>query len=296
MRLVKKRDADGKTGGKMLRMRYWCYPRAMVCLIAVLALGIWPNTKVIAAPTVPATDIPALEFVTEEFPPLNFSNNGQADGFGSEVVRAILHRENLTAPMTVYPWARAYKLAQIQSNVGLYCLARTVEREKLFQWVGPIGNIESKFYTTSNSELHVDNFTDAKSAYAVIVLREGYSNQLLQRLGFKNIVPVTNATEAVRLMRISGDKTLMLLTSNALPEAMSKTATPRDAFKPLMIAMKTQVYIGFSLNTSPDLVAHLQHTLDQMKTDGSFAAIYQKWFPGEKPPGLLRDPDILPPN
>ncbi|HXA46035.1 MAG TPA: transporter substrate-binding domain-containing protein, partial [Burkholderiaceae bacterium] len=119
---------------------------------------------------------------------------------------------------------------------------------------------------------------------------------LLKRFGFKNIVPATNATEAIRLLRVSGDKSLLLLTANALPEAMNKTATPADAFKPLMTVMKTQVYIGFSLNTSPDLVAHLQHTLDQMKADGSFAAIYQKWFPGEKPPGLLREPDILPPN
>jgi polar amino acid transport system substrate-binding protein len=244
-------------------------------------------------PNVPA---PALEFVTEEFPPLNFSNNGKTDGFGSDVVREILRRENITAPLTVLPWARAYKLAQIQANVGLYCVVRSVEREKLFQWIGPIGNIESKFYANRDSALHIDNFTDARNANAVIVLREGYSAQLLQRLGFKNTMPVTNAIEAVRLMRVVGDKTLLLMTANALPEAMNKTATPADSFKPLMVVMKTQIYIGFSLTTSPELVSHLQHTLDQMKTDGSFAAIYQKWFPGEKPPGLLREPDIFPPN
>jgi polar amino acid transport system substrate-binding protein len=280
----------------MLIMRHRSCSRAMTCTILVLLFGVWRNAAAEITTGLPASAPPGLSFVTEDFPPLNFNNNGRADGFGSDVVREILRRENLAAPITVLPWARAYKLAQIETNVGLFCLARTVEREKLFQWIGPIGNIESKFYASHDSGLRVDNFTDAKNAYAVIVLREGYSNQLLQRLGFKNIIPVTNATEAVRLMRISGDKSLMLLTSNALPEAMSKTATPPNTFKPLMTAMKTQVYIGFSLATAPDLVARLQHTLDRMKADGGFAAIYQNWFPGEKPPGISRDPDILPPN
>ncbi|HXA47755.1 MAG TPA: hypothetical protein VNW52_08995, partial [Burkholderiaceae bacterium] len=128
--------------------------------MSVLLLGSW---QISAATDLPANGIPELEFVTEDFPPLNFNNNGQADGFGSDVVRAILDREHLAAPITVLPWARAYKLAQIQANVGLYCLARSIERENLFQWIGPIANIESRFYALRTSDLHIDNFADAKN-------------------------------------------------------------------------------------------------------------------------------------
>jgi len=281
----------------MLAISNWSCLRAITFLIPMLLLDF--GQQHVSAATVAndsITKAPTLEFVTEEFPPLNFNNNGQVDGFGADIVREILRRENLAAPLTVLPWARAYKMAQIEANVGLFCLVRSVEREKLFQWIGPIGNIESKLYANSNSTLHIDNIIDARDANGVIALREGYSAQLLQRLGFKNVWPVTNATEAVRLMRISNDKTLLLLTANALPEAMAKTATPLDALKPVMTVMKTQIYIGFSLSTSPALITQLQHALDQMKTDGSFAAIYKKWFPREKPPGLEREADILPPN
>jgi polar amino acid transport system substrate-binding protein len=275
--------------------------RKIFRLAFILLFAIWqqfaPQFTLAASGMTAAAATPQdLAFVTEEFPPLNFSNNGQADGFGSDVVREILRREKLTAPLTVFPWARSYKLAQIQPNVGLYCLVRSIEREKLFQWIGPIGNIESKLYVNRDSALHIESLTDARNVNAVIALREGYSAQLLQRLGFKNMMPVTNATEAVRLMRVSGEKSLLLMTSNALPEAMNKTATPSDAFRPVMTVMKTQVYIGFSLSTSPELVDRFQRTLDQMKVDGSFTAIYQKWFPGEKPPGLRREADILPAN
>jgi polar amino acid transport system substrate-binding protein len=261
------------------------------------ALFLWPLWCCAGNATNPAiAEGPALQFVTEELPPLNFNNNGQVDGFGSEIVREILRRSDMTAPLTILPWARAYRLAQTQSNVGLYCMGRTIEREKLFQWVGPIGNIESKFYVNRSSTLHIDNVADAKNVRGVIVLRESYSDQLLQRLGFKNIFEVNNATEAVRLLLISGDKTLMLLATSVVPDTLHKISTPLEAIKPLMTVMKSQLYIGFSLDTSPTLVKHLQHALDSMKTDGSFAAIHQKWFPGEKPPGMEREQDIMPPN
>jgi polar amino acid transport system substrate-binding protein len=272
----------------------WCRVRAIAVLTCVLSIT--PCQMAAASTSSSGVDNPTLEFVTEELPPFNFNNNGKADGFGSEVVREILRRSNLSAPLTVLPWPRAYKMAQTEANVGLYCLVRSVDREKQFQWVGPIANTEARFYANRDSTLHIDSLDDARKAHGVIVLREGYNAQLLERLGFKNLWPVNNAIEGLRLLLISGDKTLFLVAANTVPGTMSKTGTPADAVKPLMTLTKTQMYIGFSLDTSPVLISRLQHSLDNMKTDGSFAAIHQKWFPGAKPPAIEREPDLLPPD
>jgi polar amino acid transport system substrate-binding protein len=249
-----------------------------------------------AMASAPAFSISKLEFVTEEFPPLNFNNkkSGQADGYGSELLREILRRNALNAPLTVLPWARAYKLAQTQANVGLYCAVRTDEREKLFQWVGPIGNITSVLYALPNSDLHPNSLADAKAARSVIALREGYSAQMLRRLGFNNLVLATNSTEAVRLLTTGGDKTLLLISALTVPETLAKLGLPNNAIKPLLIVMKKQLYIAFSPDTAPAVVKRFQDTLDDMRRDGSFADIHHKWFPGEKLPGLEREPDVLP--
>jgi polar amino acid transport system substrate-binding protein len=58
--------------------------------------------------------------------------------------------------------------------------------------------------------------------------------------------------------------------------------------------MRAQVYIGFSLDTPPAMINRLQHALDTMKGDGSFALLYQKWLPGEKPPGVEPDQSSFP--
>ena len=239
---------------------------------------------------------PPLEFVAEELPPLTFHSSGGADGLGADMVRELLRRNNLTAPLTVLPWARAYMMAQNQANIGVYCLARTEDRKNLFQWIGPLANIESKIYVTQSSPLHITSLEDARKFSAIIVLRESYNAQMLQKMKFKNVVMANNPIEAIRILRLRGDDSALLMESNGLRSTASKLALPPEAIKPLLQITKTQVYIGFSLDTSPALVSRLQHSLNEMKSDGSFAAIYKKWLPGDKPPGIEPEPDIFPAN
>lgn len=235
-----------------------------------------------------------LEFVTEDLPPFNFNNNGQVDGFSAELVRELLHREKLNAEISLLPWPRAYKMAQSEANIGIFSIVRSPEREKLFQWVGPIGNLDSKVYVKRDSTLQMSSLNDARDAKHIILLREGYHAQKLEQFGFTNLVMVNNPTEGLRLLMISNDRTVLLVPSSAIQEALHRTATSADAIKPILTVMRAQIYIGFSLDTSPALVGRLQHALDAMKADGSFALLYQKWLPGEKPPGLEQDQSSFP--
>ena len=270
-----------------LRARHGSWLFAAVML--VLHTTFW-QSSVCATETEKMSDAHSLRFVTEEMPPFNFDNKGSADGFGSDLVRELLRRENLSAPISVLPWPRAYKIAQSEANVGIYCMIRSPEREKQFQWVGPIGDIDSRIYLTQDSALHLNTLNDAKAAKYVIVLREGYHAKTLEKLGFTNLIMVNSPSEGLRLLLISGDRSLLLIPTGTIQEAMRRNAAPPDAIKPALNVMQGQLYIGFSLDTEPAVVSRLQHTLDAMKADGSFAALYQKWFPGQKAPELLQEP------
>ncbi|MOA51860.1 Bacterial extracellular solute-binding protein, family 3 [compost metagenome] len=48
--------------------------------------------------------------------------------------------------------------------------------------------------------------------------------------------------------------------------------------------LRTYAYIAFSPSTDDALIAEWQSTLDQMKADGTFAAIYRRWLPGQEMP------------
>lgn len=84
-----------------------------------------------------------LQILTEELKPYNYldESTGNPAGFAVDVVNLLLKQTGIKAAndkIKIYPWARAYKIAQKQKNTLLFTMARTSPRESLFKWVGPI--------------------------------------------------------------------------------------------------------------------------------------------------------------
>ena len=82
-----------------------------------------------------------LEFVTEEYPPYNYTESGIARGITVDILLESaalmalpLERRNIRS----MPWARGYQMAQKGPGVLLFSMTRTSDREHLFKWVGPI--------------------------------------------------------------------------------------------------------------------------------------------------------------
>ena len=57
--------------------------------------------------------------------------------------------------MLSVPWARGYRMATTQPDVGLFVTVRTPERETLFRWVGPIISTSTTLYARSGEALPV---------------------------------------------------------------------------------------------------------------------------------------------
>src|SRR5690348_2298170 len=80
----------------------------------------------------------AVTFLTEENPPLNFTQDGKAAGTSTLVVQEIARRAGESTEVKVVPWNDGYAQARSSPSVCLYSTVRNPERNKLFQWVGPI--------------------------------------------------------------------------------------------------------------------------------------------------------------
>ena len=88
-----------------------------------------------------AQTVDDLIFVTEEYPPFNFTADGKRQGIATDTLVEMLKlagSNQTRADIAFLPWARAYNLAVNKQNVLLYSTTRTEAREKLFKWVGPI--------------------------------------------------------------------------------------------------------------------------------------------------------------
>jgi len=226
-----------------------------------------------------------LRLYTEEYPPINFSEDGKPTGLATEVVQAIMQRTGQSAPITVVPWARGYQEALTRANTGLFVTMRTREREQLFKWVGPITRNVTSFYALRRSFLSISRLEEAREYGEIAVPRDWYSHQRLLAEGFSNLTPVTGPAQVVSMLK-RGRVKLMVLDNLSLNALLAQGDIQADEVQLLFNFMHSDSYIAFSQQTDDALIARWQRELDSMKRDGSFAAIHQKWLPGEPLPPL----------
>ncbi len=231
-----------------------------------------------------------LLLYTEEGPPLNFTRDGQLTGYAVEVVQEIQRRSGDQLRIEVVPWSRGYALAREQANVGLFSMARIAEREGLFQWVGPIMLSQNRFYTRKGSSLKLTSLEQAKGL-RIALPRQWYTLQYLTSRGFSDIFAVSSASKMVELFS-KGRTDVLAVSDISLPMLLAEVGMRPDQVEAQYSFLQHQSYLGFSPATDPVLVARWQAALDDMKRDGSFGRIYQRWFSHLPMPEMLLQPPL----
>ena len=125
----------------------------------------------------------ALTFATEDNPPFNFLQDGEITGSSTDVLKEVAKRTGITASFSLYPWARAYKMAQSNKNTCAYSTARTEDRENLFKWVGPLATDHWVLFAKSNSRIHAKTLNELKK-YRVAGYLDDAKSIFLKNKGF----------------------------------------------------------------------------------------------------------------
>lgn len=71
----------------------------------------------------------AYRFVTEDYPPYVYQDNGVAKGLDVEILNAIKTKAGIDIKIEFYPWNRAMAMAQDGSADAIFSLFKTSERE-----------------------------------------------------------------------------------------------------------------------------------------------------------------------
>lgn len=79
----------------------------------------------------------AVNFLTEENPPLNFTRDGKPAGIATSVVTEMAGRAKMSADIKVLPWSEAYSRTQSETDTCVFSTARLTSRNNQFQWALP---------------------------------------------------------------------------------------------------------------------------------------------------------------
>ena len=101
----------------------------------------------------------------------------------TEVVEEVLKRTKINYKLGIYPWARAYQVAQDAPNVLIYSIGRNDQRENLFKWVGVIAPSDVYLYRLkSRSDIKVGQMADVKH-HRIDAVRDDVRAQYLHKAG-----------------------------------------------------------------------------------------------------------------
>lgn len=226
-----------------------------------------------------AAAAPELTVVTEEYPPYNFQDhNGKISGMATEVVEEVLKRTNTRYRLGIYPWARAYQMAQDAPHVLIYSIGRNAQREQLFKWVDIIAPYDVYLYRLkSRPEIRITRMADIKN-YRIGAVRDDVRAQYLEQAGVPLDLVIADSANAKKL----ATQRIDLFPIDELAQVAlyrREGLDPASVVKVFKLeALSAGLYMAFSKQTPDDLVRKCKAALADIKKDGTFDRIRVKYL------------------
>jgi polar amino acid transport system substrate-binding protein len=225
-----------------------------------------------------------LQGVTEEYAPYTYeSQNGEASGIITEIANAIIAKAGLHIRTSIYPWARAYKIASKEPNTLIFSIFRTPEREELFHWIGPvIPSVDICLYKLKErTDIRLTSLKDARQ-YMISVVRDTIFHTYLLEHGFNGNTNIDAQADPLQNLKLLFFKRVDLVFAEEFENAaqLRELGLPLDQMEKTLCLpeLKTEFYVAISKQTSKNIVQKLQAAFKEIEADGTtIPAIIEKY-------------------
>ncbi len=241
--------------------------RRLLCCAPLLLL---PGAAVLAGK--PAR----LTVLLEEFRPFSMRGpDGQPEGFAVDLSRELLARARVEAVYEFDSWPRVLQRAREQPNILIPAIVRLPERETQFHWVAQISQRRGTLYRLrSRPDVKVNEVADARR-YLTGVIKDDVSERELVTLG---LLPGehldTSGDYTVLLRKFFAGRIQLVAFNNLLMASILEGYgySPQD-LEPVLTFSSSRPSMALSLKSDEALARRLRQAWEQMRSDGSAAAI-----------------------
>ena len=228
----------------------------------VVAFFAWNNPYLALA-----VELNELTFITESSASFNYVRNGKLQGPAVELLLAAsahvnspVKRENIQ----VLPWARGLRNTQQGVNTVLFSTIRTPEREKSFQWVGPIATEHDVLIALKTREISLNKPEDMK-LYITGAVRDDVGEQILhdEQVPPHKIVLLSHSTN-LGMMLLAGRIDLWIFGESGWRETLISTGIDPDSFEIVYRFPPKRYYFALSTDIESQLVEKFQQAIDSV--------------------------------
>ena len=217
-----------------------------------------------------------LYFFTEQFPPYNMTLDGRpfahdADeitGLCAQMVKRLIEEVPYEVKIKLRNWSFGLDRVKRKANHGIFCTARTEEREDWFEWVGPLTNIGWTLFAKAGSGIKLNSLEDAKKYEIGGYKGDVMSNFLLDQ-GF-NLSALTEDAQNPRRLQVGQ---IDLWVSDELAGPYTASDAGDIEIEKVLTFKTTPLYLAINKDTNPKIVTALQQAARKLIEDGSFRSI-----------------------
>jgi polar amino acid transport system substrate-binding protein len=205
-------------------------------------------------------------YITENYAPSNYVEEGELKGVAVDLLKAVWKQMGVDEqPILVYPWARGYQTVLNRPDTVLFAMSRTVDRENLFKWVGPIYRGRYSFISLSGADYSIPTIEEAKSLL-IGVIREDLGEKILRDRGIPDsqISRVSSLIQLVQMLE-AGRIDLICVYEDTIYRFLSGMTVSPSLFETKLVLTETVMYYAFNRETSDGLVTMFQEALDQIE-------------------------------
>lgn len=216
-----------------------------------------------------------IHWMTEEYPPYNFTHFGDTQGIAIDVLKEVFHRGDIDTSVkdiSVLPWVRGYRDAQVEGKQNvIFSTTRTDARESLFKWVGPISKTKVSVIALKDKNLSLKSMVDY-STVSFVAIREDIGEQLLEEKNANNIQSVTKVESALQMLK-SGRAEAFAYEENVGKWLIKANGYNPSDFEIVTVLKEGELYYAFNKSVPDRVVAKYQKLVDQVLND---KAVMQK--------------------
>lgn len=219
--------------------------------------------------------------VTEEWPPFNYTVNGEITGLSYEVVNHLLQQLDKPYKIEMLPNMRSMKTIANQPKTMMFSMFRTPEREHQFHWIGPIANGAVYFYKRKGADISIRNLSELKQSKLSVCSRsQGSIVRLLVKQGITNLESfATNGAEVYKML-LAGRCDLAISETEFGAHFLLKKLgySLEDVLERIPFPFyQADLYLAGSKDIPDQEIQQWQTALDQMKSNGTYADILQNY-------------------
>jgi polar amino acid transport system substrate-binding protein len=227
----------------------------------------------LAADQVSAED---LTYITEQYPPYNYREDGKLQGISVDLLEKIWDKMGATpdrSAIKLLPWTEGYERTMKENNTVLFTTWRIPEREQSFKWAGPIFTDASVLFAKRDRGIKIQSLEDLQK-YRIGVIAGDSAIQQLLNIGVNQsqLVPETDASALIAKLE-NGEIDLWAL-AEAAGRYFAELETGNNyTYEVVYKLQDIGLYYAFNNNVSDSTVQSFQQALDAVKEEKDDAGI-----------------------